>query len=262
MYHRRSPLVLAALAAAALAFGAAAPASAQIVNVQPLVEKGGEGFSGQASGSLTWRTGNVDLLLAKGELLLLYQLGVHKLISSSKAEIGIKSGDEFLERIFSHLRHQAILGWGFTWETYAQVATDRFKRLALRALAGTGPRYDIVEGPAVGLAVGLSYMFEREVLNETSFADSGRADNNHRLSTYLTGKFVLDPLITLIHTTYFQPGLSEDFDFRVSSETDLAFKLNTWLSLTVGFDVAYDSSPPIDVDALDTSTSVALGVTF
>ena len=244
------------------ALAAAPRASAQIVNVQPLVSKGGEGFSGEINGSLNWRTGNVDLLIAKASALFTYQIGIHKLISSSQGEVGLKGGDEFIERVFTHVRHQAQIGYGVTWETFLQVASDRFKRIAFRGLIGTGPRYDVIEGPAVGFAVGALYMFEREVLGDSDLNDSGLAENNHRLSAYITGKFVIDPMISLIHTTYYQPRLDAWGDFRISSETDLAFKLTSNLSLSVGFDLAYDSAPPLEVNNLDTATSVSIGVSF
>ena len=130
-------------------------ADAQIVNVQPLMNSGEEvdGFQGEIAASLTLKTGNVDLLLGTGSALLTYRIGAHKLISSSTAELGIEGDDTFVERVFTHLRHQVtILDW-LTWETYGQVATDRFRRLSLRGLAGTGPRFSIVEGPAVAFAV-------------------------------------------------------------------------------------------------------------
>ena len=142
------------------------PAVAQIVNVQPLMAGGEEidGFQGELSASLTLKTGNVDLILTNGSALS-YRLGAHKLISSSTAELGIKGEDTFLERMFTHLRHQVDLDW-LTWETYGQVATDHFRRLSLRARRH-GARFAIVDGPTVAFALAASYMFEREMLNES-----------------------------------------------------------------------------------------------
>ena len=240
------------------------PSHAQIVNVQSLNASGAgdDGFQGEVAGSLTLKTGNVDLLLANSTLLLTYRSGAHKLISSSKAQIGIKGGKDFLEKVFTHFRHQVVFTDWLTWEAYVQVATDRFKRLPLRALAGTGPRFTLVEGPAVAFAVGLSYMFEREMLNETDFADSGAVYNNHRLSTYITGKFILDPLISLNHTTYFQPRADEPLDFRLSSETSLGFKLTDTLGVSVGLMVTYDARPPEGVKDLDTATNAKVTYGF
>jgi hypothetical protein len=247
-----------------LVCSAGAVSHAQIVNVQPLMSGGEEtdGFRGEVGGSLTLKTGNVALILANTSALLSYQIAAHKLISSSTAVLGMKSGDTFMERIFTHLRHQAsITGW-LTWETYGQVATDRFRRLSLRGLAGTGPRFGLIEGPAVSFALAASYMFEREMLNESAFSDSGAAQNGHRISMYLTGKFILNPLLSAVHTTYYQPLLTDPLDFRVSSETNLNVKLSDALGLSVGFSLSYDSRPPEDVSDLDTATRAKISYSF
>ena len=250
----------------ALSLIAVAPggASAQIVNVQPLMSSGEEvdGFQGEVSASLTLQTGNVDLLLGTGSALFTYRMGAHKLISSSTAELGVNGGDTFTEHVFTHLRHQVtILDW-LTWETYGQIATDRFRRMSLRGLAGTGPRFSIIDGPAVAFALAASYMFEREMLGESEFSDSEAAYNNHRLSLYLTGKFVLSPLLGFVHTTYYQPLVTDPLDFRVSSETSLNVKLTDSLGLSVGFVLTYDSRPPEEVHDLDTATRAKVTYTF
>ncbi|MGB0589872.1 MAG: DUF481 domain-containing protein [Myxococcota bacterium] len=234
------------------------------MNVQPLVSdaEDTDGFQGEVSASLTLETGSVDLVLVNTALQLSYQFGVHKLISSSTAELGLTDGTTFMESIFTHLRHQvSILDW-LTWETYGQVATDRFRRLSLRGLAGTGPRFNLIDGPAVAFALAASYLFEREMLNERNFSDSGAAYNGHRLSMYLTGKFILNPLLSFIHTTYYQPLLTDPLDFRVSSETNLNVKLTDAIGLSVGFILSYDSRPPEDVSDLDTATRAKITYSF
>ena len=228
-----------------LVCSAGATSQAQIVNVQPLMSGGEDdhGFKGEIGGSLTLQTGNVDIIIANASALFSYQTGAHKLISSSTLELGTNDGETFMESLFTHLRHQAnITGW-LTWETYGQVATNRFRRLSLRGLAGTGPRFGLIEGPAVSFALAASYMFEREMLSESEYSDSGAAYNSHRLSLYLTGKFILNPLLSAVHTTYYQPLLTDPLDFRVSSDTSLNVKLTDSVALSVGFSLSYDSRP-------------------
>ena len=252
------------LAAAALGLAVlvgAGTASAQIVNVQPLLKSAEPGFRGAVGGSLTWKTGNVDLLLTKGTVFLRYLQGAHLFLSSSRGELGIKNGDDFLERLFSHARWQWRLGDVVTWETYGQVASDRFKRLRLRGLAGTGPRFRLLDGEAGSLAVAVSYMFEHEQLGASDAADSERVENNHRLSMYVTGELKLDQRLSILHTTYFQPRLDAFIeDFRLLSETTLNVKLTSRLGLGVGFVLAYDSAPPMGVKPLDTATDVSLSL--
>ncbi|MGM0576800.1 MAG: DUF481 domain-containing protein [Myxococcota bacterium] len=265
MRSRLLPLLVVLGAVAAAPAGAA---QAQIVNVQPLVGKAEEpGLSGEIGGSLTLKTGNVELFLVSGSALAFYRAGEHTLISSSSVDMGWKGGvddeDKFLESLFSHLRWQVELGPTWTWETYAQVASDEFKRLAFRGLAGAGPRLTLLDGPDVSAAVAVSYMFEREALNEGDLADSEDTENNHRMSSYLTATISLAPHLSVVHTTYYQPLLT-DFsgDFRVSSDTSLSVGVSETLSIAVTFNVAYDSAPPIGVEGTDTNTNVSLNVAF
>ena len=239
-------------------------AQAQIVNVQPLLgDAETEGLDGELTGSVSWRTGSVDLLLGKVGLLATYSHGRHRLISSSRGELGIKSGDDFLERYFSHLRHQIAINDTFTLEVFGQIATDRFRRMSLRALGGLGPRVRLYGSETLDFAIGVAYMYEREVLGESSYEDSGAIENNHRLTSYLTGTVVVDPRLRLVHTTYFQPRLDAFLDdLRLLSQSHLVVKLTDRLAVTLGLVIAWDRRPPIGVEELDTSLDAKLAVSF
>lgn len=242
-----------------------ASATARVVNIQSLIRPDmPEGLQGEVGGSVNYRTGNIDLLIGKTSLLASARSGDHVVISSSLAELGVKGGEDFMERMFSHLRYQWIVNPALTWETYGQIATDRFKRLKLRALAGTGPRMSLVQGPAVNVAFGLSYMFESEELNGSeTLADGGKTDQANRLSSYLMAKFMISPDIGLLNTVYYQPRL-DDFggDWRLLNQLDVSLKLSEKFALVVGYEVSYDTAPPESIKELDTSTNVKLVVGF
>ncbi len=242
-----------------------ATASARVVNVQSLIRPDmPQGLQAEVGGSLNYRTGNVDLLLAKASLLASVRSGDHVVISSSLSELGIKGGEDFMERVFSHLRYQWIVNPSLTWETFGQIATDRFKRLKLRGLGGTGPRAALVQGSAVSVALGLAYMFETEELNSSdTLTDGGDTDQAHRMSSYLTAKFMLSPDVGLLNTTYYQPRL-DDFggDWRLLNQLDVSLKLSKRFALVVGYEVSYDTAPPEAIKELDTSTNVKLVVGF
>jgi hypothetical protein len=266
---KTAPLFALALAATTLV---AAPAAAQIVNIQPLVTRADkEGFQGEFTGSLKLQTGNSELFLVDAGLLGLYGKGIHRLISSSSVALGYRGGvdadSRFLQRLFTHLRWQVRLPRLVTWETYAQAAQDRFRRLTLRVLGGTGPRFDFIEGNAVSLALGLAYMLEHERLSATELSsgatDPGSSETNHRASLYLSARFAIAPLFSFIHSSYFQPLLTDPFgDFRFSSETGLAIRVRRRLSIAIVFSVAFDSDPPAEVKKTDTTTDVKLAVSF
>ena len=114
MTMTRTLLTVAAALTALTVAGAAA--SAQIVNTQPLLSKAaGEGLSAELRATIDWRTGNTDLFRAKGTLLAFYRHGDHKLISSSKIDLGSVGGAEFVAKVFSHLRYQLELSERVTW---------------------------------------------------------------------------------------------------------------------------------------------------
>ncbi|MCA9515551.1 MAG: DUF481 domain-containing protein [Myxococcales bacterium] len=260
MTNARTALLALALAGAAL-FLATPAARAQIVNTQPLLSAISEdGLTGELRGALDWRTGNIDLLRLSGGLLMLYRAQPHTIISSSEIDFGRKSGEDFLFKVFSHLRYQLWLTDAVTWEVYGQLTHDQFKRLSLRALVGTGPRFTLVPGPLVSLYAGVSYMYEHERYSEdAALPDSGATEDNHRASVYLTGRFQLDDFITFADTVYYQPRLDAfGDDYRILNETQLALKFARNLAMSFTVAIAYDSSPPSTVETLDTTTLVSL----
>ena len=115
------------------------------------------------------------------------------------------------------------------------------------------------------------YRTEHEALAATELASAAggtvlvasTTTDVHRASTYLTAKFVIDPLVALHHTTYYQPRL-DDFagDFRVLSQTSLSIQLAERLALVVAYEVAYDSDAPEGVDGTDSRTNVKVAIGF
>lgn len=274
-------LVVALIALA----GTAAPtgqARAQIVNVQPLLTPmGEEGFKGQFDASFVLRTGNVQLLLFNSGLLMRYQTGWHRFISSTSGGLGYKGGteeeDKFIQNVFEHLRWQWSLSELITLEAFGQVAHDDIKTIELRGLGGAGIRFEFLPGPAVIAAMGIAYMFEYENYKTRTGYIEAPDENAHRASLYLTGKFSVEPLLTLYGTLYYQPRLTEFVDdWRIAGDVGIAVKMNDTLSINITFSLAYDAAPPytednvdptateVDspIEELDTSTNVALGVSF
>lgn len=244
----------------------ACPASAQVVNILPVLstEPEKEGLTTEAGGSLSWLAGNINFLNTRASLLMRYKRGNHRIISRNEAELGA-SGDEmkpFLNRQIAHLRHQYRTTERVTWETYVQAAHDSIWRLRVRALAGAGPRLTLVRNEALNIAVGASYMFEHERLSVGEWDDSGLHRNNHRVSTYVMGAWRFDPRITLTQNLYVQPRFMDPMDVRVFSHTALAIKLTDRMSLSNGFLAAYNSRPPISIRRLDTTTQVQLALAF
>jgi len=239
-------------------------AEAQIVNTQPLVAGvSDDGFDGELRASVDWRTGNIELFRAIGSFLVRYREGPHTFIWSNRGDWGTQGGNVFIASLFTHFRYQARFSELITWEVYGQASTSRFQRLTLRILGGTGPRWNVLSGDKGHLHIGTAYMAEQEQLRVGDFPDSGRKTLSHRLSVYFSGRLVLSPILTLVHTTFVQPRLDAFFsNARVFSDTNLSAKLTDELALTIGALIAYSSHPAVGVAKLDTTFTFGLAWGF
>jgi hypothetical protein len=146
---------------------------------------------------------------------------------------------------------------------FAQHEYDQFRRLSLRALAGTGPALQIVDAPALALLAGAAYLFEYERLDRRAGAiDSGLRGTAHRASVYLTGHEEPGAGVLIVETVYAQPRLDHPGDLRLLGELSILSKLVSHVALKNSFTVAYDRTPPDGVQRYDTQLEVAIVVTL
>jgi hypothetical protein len=241
-----------------------APAHAQIVNVQSILATDAEpGLSGSITGTLDWRTGNIDLLLVSLSPVVRYRSGRQLIIGTAKGELGQRGGETIIKRTFEHARYRYAVRPRLTAEVFAQHAFDEFRRLELRALVGAGPLFHLIVRERSRLSAGVAYMFEYEVLDDNpANPDAGETDIAHRLSTYVTGSYQLKDDLQIVQTVYLQPRLNDVSDARILSESQLVVQLTKKLSITTSLSLAYDSEPPDGVDDLDTALKASLTFSF
>lgn len=244
----------------ALIAAVAAPAHAGIQNVQSaLATETKEGFSGNLTGSMEWRTGNISFLsMALGGSARIRE-GKNLLIGL--VNLGRKSsdGDLIFGRTFEHMRYRYLLNDWLLLEAFAQHEYDAKRRLNFRALGGFGPKADILEGDGYRVGGGVAYMYELEQLSVAEgTADSGTNDTAHRLSSYLVGSYEYSDRLQLVETFYVQPRLTDAADTRLLSESSMVVRATKKLSLTTSFTVAYDNRTPETVEKTDTALQTTL----
>lgn len=255
-------MVFAALAAIGATGG---EARAQIVNVQGALARAPaeDGVTGQVELKLNWREGNNPLFDIGGGATLLVRRGRVLGLVLARGEYGISRGLTLIRKIFEHARVRVELDERWRWEVFAQHEYDQFRRLALRALAGTGPALQIVDTKPVAVLVGASYMLEHERLDGRAMAaDAGRRTRAHRASLYVTGRESIGPGVTIIETIYAQPRLDEPDDLRVLGEFAVLAKLSERVTLKNSLTIAYDATPPDGVQGYDTALEVAVQLAF
>jgi hypothetical protein len=254
--------VCAAVLAVAIA---SSRAEAQIVNVQSILgEDVREGFSFAIDASVDWRTGNVDLLLVSGAATIRYKRACDFVFLIVKGDYG-RAGNpsnRFLARTFEHLRYRRALSPWLTVEAFGQHESDQFRRITLRALAGVGPRFALLDGSRLRVAAGLAYMIEHQRIRDDDLPDAADATIEHRVSTYLVAAVAANDQVKIVETIYAQPRVDAPGDLRVLSELSLLSRLSTRLTLKTAFVVAYDASPPLSIEELDTTLQTALSASF
>ena len=235
-------------------------ALAQIINVQPLVAKHEmrPGFGIAIEGAVDWRTGNIELLLASGNVIARYRHGRHHLFLLGHGEIGVSSGNTFLSKDVEHLRYRVAIAGPIDVETFVQHDRDQFRRMQLRMVWGGGPRLRLVMTRRVECAVAADYMGEYEQVYQDSQPDAGATRVMHRISTYATVVVRLGPRFSLAETVYAQPRIGLPQDIRMLEDAELLASVSDHISLKLGWSLTFESVPPIAVKPLDTGMRVMI----
>ena len=243
----------------------ATEAHAQIVNVQGQLAKAPDkdAVVGQVEGKIDWREGNNPLFQIGGTAAVLVREGKFLGLALVKGEYGVSRGVDLSKKSFEHLRLRYSVDCRWKWEAFAQHEFDRFRRLSIRAIAGTGPALQIVNEKSFGMLAGAAYMFELEQLDERPMTiDAGERTIFHRASFYLTGVEKIGEQVSIVETIYAQPRLGDPSDFRLLGELSVATKLSKRIALTDSFTIAYDRTPPDGIKRLDTQLTVGVLITF
>jgi hypothetical protein len=162
---------------------------------------------------------------------------------------------------FAHLRHNFELGPGKWWEEYAQIESDRFRRVQLRELFGVGPRIAIIHSDPFELFLGSSYMVEHTEL------DSGDPDPRgqgtfERWSNYFAVTLKPDARILISSVNYVQPRIDDFSDYKVLSVSGVAFTITKHLQSHIDATARYESVTPSDVRHADLELKSSLEVVF
>jgi hypothetical protein len=130
-----------------------------------------------------------------------------------------------------------------------------------RALAGTGPRFALLQAEVAELYVGTSYMYE--YTQHVSDSQSPRGEGGaRRLSNYLAGTLRLDPRILLSSVGYWQPRFGRISDYHLLSISSAEFKVTDILQSRLDCTVRYERVTPIDVKPLDFELKSSLELVF
>jgi hypothetical protein len=231
------------------------------VNIERLRRtEAGTGLSGAAGADLTARTGNVQLVLLQLNGRLDYVRQRWLAFAVGNTDVGWQGGQRFSNAGLVHVRYNYLASPALAAEVFAQVDYDKSRLLALRAIAGVGPRFTVRDGGSWQMALGTAYMLEHERLDLSPGAAGPAVTTVSRWSNYVSLSYGAAPRLAMVATIYAQPRFDAFSDTRVLADFRLAVQLVGAVSLTVSSHVRYDSQPPPGIRRVDTATTTGLAV--
>jgi hypothetical protein len=250
-----------AAAALLLAFGFPAPTAAQ-VNVEPLRQQVADhGFGVRARASLASYAGNTQGVILGSSALVGLRSGRHHAYSVLSGDYTHLNSVVSVAKWFAHARHNYELYDWLWWEHYAQIESDRFRRVKLRELVGTGPRFGLLRSEELEVFYGVSYMLEHVDLSSAD--PSARGEGTfHRLSNYASVTFRVHERILLSSVTYAQPRFDRPSDVTILSVNAAEFTVTSKLASRIDATIRYDSVVPSDVRPADLELKSSLELVF
>jgi len=197
---------------------------------------------------------------------LLYVSKRHAYIVINSIEYQSSSNSTPFSTGYTHFRVNFLRKHKISYETYAQLQYDEVRRMRMRALAGGGIRFTVIDEEGIDIHLGSGVMYEverwREIENDP---DSDFYKEIPKLSNYLGVEFTLSKHVKLNMWGLYQTGHDMQDDIRrnrYSAEVSLNFivsKRVTWLNRFAYF---YDAQPVIPINPAFYQLMNGLRITF
>ncbi len=232
------------------------------VNVEPLRQQvTARKFGAHISASTSTYAGNTQGVVFGGSALMGGRTARNFGYLDVSGDYSRLNATVSVAKWFAHLRHNFELRKGIWWEEYGQIESDRFRRVQLRELLGTGPRVALWQSEAFELFVGISYLFEHTQLDSADVGARGQG-TVERLSTYVAATFKPDDRILLSTVDYVQPRATRFADYKLLSVSSVAFTITTHLQSRIDVTARYESFTPSDVKGADLELKSSLQLVF
>ena len=206
-------------------------------------------LDGNAGNSETRNTSIVSQLQARQSR--------HTYIFNASYAYGESRDVKNTDKAFAHVRYMRDVGRHHGWELFTQWQRNEFARLESRTLAGGGWRYrNRTRAKKLALVTGAGAFWEKENLDEADTADTLRGN------LYLLFNWMLNSHTEWFNTSYYQPSLEHNNDYRILQSSGLTVKLNEAFKLKLSVDLSYDSLPPDGVKDYDVHYHTGLRYQF
>jgi len=231
-----------------------------IVNTEKLFlnEKTGFAMSSELTGNFIAGNANISVLEFTGNFA--YKKKNHTLHLISGGEYVGDGKNVATNAGFAQLRYNYAFKDSNKISLFYQIQQNKILLLNRRMLIGTSYRMNIASfkknSKSIKFDLSLGLMQEEEILNENEISISDRRYSN--FTRGLVSLFFITEFknIRIINSSFYQHYILSKSDFRLLNETNLLFKINDWMNLSVDFEIRYDNDPPSILTNFDLNTNV------
>lgn len=226
---------------------------AQIVNMQSALSGNiAEGPGAMVEGRQEKRIGNTNIERLTGHATLTYKNPQDLWLFTIRRDYAKDNGLSSADNRFYHLRYRYMFHENWSWEAYGQEDSDRFRRSKSRTVIGSGPRFQYSPSEKFQFALGVAYMYEKEIYFEDSnLPVSDRI--TRRISNVLFLSYKLSDWGDLANVLYFQPEIGHLNNHRTLNESSLALRINAYLNYKLTYTYAFNHRPPSGIKNDDES---------
>jgi len=165
-------------------------------------------------------------------------------------------GQTLNNSFFYHLRYNYKLNNWLRWEVFTQLQQNRINGIALRFLAGTGPRFKLAGNKKVSLYAATAAMYEYE----KEQTDPSIYHREVRSSSYISLTYNPVKNAELITTLFYQPLFRDFNDYRILNEISIKLKFVKHFSFNASWYYLFDSRPAATIPKLN--YSISNGITY
>ena len=220
----------------------------QVVNIEKKRKENTNGFQGTIGLGFYLLDNGSKVIQFTNNIDLQYNTGAHTFLLINDFSLMTIDEESIVNSGFQHLRYNyTIKDSSFlTLEILGQHQYNPIKLLAQRFILGAGPRFRIFEVEKANLFAAIPVFYEYEKLSNSTSSIT----RLWRLDAYIALKWKINENLKIGTITYYQPAFKDFTDYRISSETIFTLKITNKLDFSTGFEVTYDSQPPIGIQKL------------
>ena len=147
------------------------------------------------------------------------------------------AGNDLIDNSFLHFRYNRKLNNIVRWEIFTQIQQNAITKIDYRFLAGTGPRFKLIDTKKIRLYAAslLMYEYEKETISPVMI------HKDWRNSSYISVSFLPNAYIEMVTTSFYQPRINSSSDYRLLNQSKLKIKAGTRLSLVLNYNYLFDT---------------------